>query len=199
MASLCLPKKASLLMRIESALDRLDALAFVARAHLGKDVFRSHEIDSCDDVPAMARSDAIWSMAIVFAIARLLRDLGLSKQTIDTVDVYLDPRDLKSRHQSVWERTIRESVVRQIRHFGSQLRPPLLRGLAIRNIEFIRKPRHGNVATEFQLCTGIAHKLCSRSSEIFMRNQLSRIKRKDISEIIKKTVRQWDGIPYNDT
>ena len=68
--------KAPILQRVESTFDSLNAWAIVATAKLDNALFRSGEIDGTDDVPKMARSDNIWSISVIFAIGKLVRQIG---------------------------------------------------------------------------------------------------------------------------
>lgn len=196
LAQLHLPGRALLLARVESALEHLNAVAFVGRATLAKSVFRVGEVDGCDDIPAMARPDTVWSTATVFVVAGVLRDLCQSGHFVDAVDLYLDPKSLKKPHQLAWEKTLRSLLVQEARWFASQLHLRSLEHLRIRHIRFVEKAKH-STPNKFQLGIDLADRLCSRSEDIFQRQRVGRISRKDISDVVARTVGQWDGVMFS--
>ncbi len=190
-----LPERAHFLQRVESAFERLNAVAFVGRTRLPKSVFRVGEIDGCDDVPAMARTDTVWSMATVFAVARVLLDVGRSGELLDLVDLYFDPKSLKQEHRAAWEKTLRSLLTQEARRFGLQAEYRSLREVRIRRIEFVDKAKNGT-GDKFQLGVDLADSLCSWSEEI-CQTSLRRIAHEDMSEVVERTVAQWDGVPFH--
>jgi len=49
-------------------LESLDAWALITIATRSEELFKSGEIDSTSDVPQMARTDNVWSLAAIFTV-----------------------------------------------------------------------------------------------------------------------------------
>jgi hypothetical protein len=186
------PGKSPILERIVSVFEFLDARAVVARAGLPGSVFRSGEIDRTSDVPAMARPDTIWSASVIFVVAHLIPQLFLAGQDVGTVDVYFDPRSLKASHATAFEKALRGSLVSAAKYYGSKLGTDLFKRLNIRRVQPVEKAK--NLApTKFQIGTWVADRLCAKSDEIISRGGMARIQVEDMSEVVRRTVQQFDG------
>jgi hypothetical protein len=89
-------------------------------------------------------------------------------------------------------------LVREAKRYASQLaqlsgaRLPLLKKLKIRRIEPVTKAPNGLALDNFQTGTWVADELCS-SHEIIRPRSLTRIVAIDMSEVVRKTVQQFDG------
>ncbi|HVG90034.1 MAG TPA: hypothetical protein VNB54_00970 [Alphaproteobacteria bacterium] len=191
---LSLPERAPFLQRVEAAFKILNAVAFIGRAQLPKSVFRNGETDGCDDIPAMARTDTVWSLATAFAVGRLLLDVAQSGQLMDVADLHFDPKSLKEAHLVAWEKTLRSLLVQEARRFASQAGLRSLEDIRIRHIRFVEKAKNSD-PDKFQQGVALADSLCSWSEEIFNSN-LSRISHADMSDVVERTVSQWDGVPF---
>jgi hypothetical protein len=183
--------------QICSAIMALDAVALVVSATLDKSLYRTGEIDGTDDVPAMARADNIWTQCITFAIATLILKHLQNGRPVDTIDVYFDPKSLKPAHETAWAGTIRGLVVSEAKRFAAQLGTNRLRKLKIRHIRPVAKRKEGEVPGKFQIGTWIADRLCSRGREM-SKASAGHIEIQDMSDTIKRTVRQWDGRSFQD-
>jgi len=187
------PGKAPILKRIDSTLESLDALALVARARLDKSLFRTGVIDSTNDIRAMARPDTIWSISVIFGVGYLIKQLSLRRQHVGTVDVYFDPRRLRADHATALEKSLRENLVSEARCFSGQLGSDLLRRLHVRRITPVEKPQKDAVPNKFQVGTWFSHKLCTKSDELFHTGGRARIRIEDMTDVITRTVQQWEG------
>ena len=192
------PGPAPIVKRINSTLETLDALALVARATLDKSLFRYGEKDSTDDITDMARPDAIWSISVGFGVASLIAHFTRMGQHIDTVDVYFDPKSLKSDHATALEGFFRKDLVEKAKWFGAQLGLNVLKGLKIRSFQPIEKPRKNDAPTMFQLGTWVSDRLCSKSDRIREAGGTSRIKVRDISDVVRRTMQQFEGKSFYD-
>ena len=195
------PGKASILERLDSALESLDALALVAWATLDESLFRYGERDGTDDIKDMGRPDNIWSVSIGFAVASLIVQLTLMRQhiDIDTVDVYFDPKSLKRDHATALEKVLRDNVVSEARRYGAQRGVNLLKNLKIRRIQPVKKPKNDEAPDKFQMGTWVSDRLCSKSDEIRETGGTSRIKTHDMSDVVKRTVQPFDGKSFYDS
>jgi hypothetical protein len=184
--------------RINSMLESLDAWAIVAWADLDESVFRAGETDGTDDIPTMARSDNIWSQCFIFVAGNLIAKMVYEGKDLKTVDVHFDPKSLKQAHEVAIDRTLRDLLVREAKRYASQLaqlsgaRSPLLKNLKFRSIEPVAKAPSGHALDKFQTGTWVADKLCS-SYEVIRTNNFSRIFTLDMSEVVRRTVQQFDG------
>lgn len=185
--------------RINSMLEELDAFAVVASATLERSLFRAGEIDSTDDIPAMARTDNVWSICVSFAIAYLIKQLLDLGQRIDTIDVYFDPKSLKCDHATAWEKFLRQSVVSEARRYTAQFRVNLPQNLKIRRIQPVEKQKNNQPATKFQMGTWMADRLCSGSGRMITAGRTRRIIRCDMSDVIRRTAQQMDGKSFYDS
>jgi hypothetical protein len=183
---------------INSMLESLDAWAAVACADLDEKLFRAGEIDGTDDIPSMARTDNIWSQCFIFVVGNLIAKLVYEGKDLGTVDIHFDPKSLKPDHAAAVGATLRNMLVQEAKRYASQLarlsgaRLHLLKNLKIRRIEPVTKARNGQAPDKFQTGTWVADKLCS-SYEIIRTRSFSRIVAIDMSEVVRKTVQQFDG------
>ena len=187
------PGTAPIFLRIDSVLATLDGLALISKADLDRSLFKPGERDGTADVLAMARPDTIWSVAVIFSVGYLIKLLMLDSYTVQTVDVFFDPKSLKADHAKALERVLRETLVREARRFSVQKDSNLLRHLHIRRITPVDKPQKDAAPNKFQVGTWISHKLCTKSDEFFRTGSRDRIKTEDISEVVTRTVQQWEG------
>lgn len=183
---------------INSMLESLDAWAVVAWADLDERLFRTGETDGIDDIPSMARTDNIWSQCFIFVVGNLIVKVVYKGKDLETVDIHFDPKSLKLAHAGAVGATLRTMLVKEAKRYASQLaqlsgaRLPLLKKLKIRRIEPVTKASNGQALDKFQTGTWVADKLCS-SCEIIRTRGLTRIVAIDMSEVVRKTVQQFDG------
>lgn len=184
--------KSPILERIVSVFESLDAQALVARAELPGSVFRSGEIDGTNDVPAMARADNIWSTIVIFAVAHLIPRLFLRRRDVGTVDVYFDQRTLKPDLATALEKTSRGSLVPLARRCDAQLGTNRFKKFNIRRFQPVEKAKN-HAPTKFQNGTWVSHQLCAKSDQIISGGGMARIEVQDMSEVVRRTVQQFDG------
>lgn len=183
---------------INSMLESLDTWAVVAWADLDEKLFRAGEIDSTNDVPSMARTDNIWSQCFIFVVGNLIAKLVHEGRDLGTVDIHFDPKSLKSGHAAAIGVTMRNMLVQEAKRYAlqlSQLRGAisnLLKKLKIRRLAVVTKARNDQPLDKFQTGTWIADKLCS-SYDLIRAKNFSRIVTIDMSEVVRKTVQQFDG------
>jgi hypothetical protein len=182
---------------ISSTFEDLDALALVASAVLQKSLFRTGEIDATDDIPAMARSDNIWSQGILFTVGTLVLEHWRTGRPLDAIDVYFDPKSLRREHAEALANALRKLVTSEAKLFDRERARSLLRKLKIRRFEPVDKATRGQPPDKFQIGTWIADRLCAYRKEGIL-PVTSRIKTYDVSEEIRRTVQQWDGRSFND-
>jgi len=89
-------------------LKSIDAWAVVARASLDSHIFRTGEVDSTDDVAAMARTDTIWSVCGIFLVGSLIKELIRRGIQVGAVDIYHDPKCLKVAHAEALGKSFHE-------------------------------------------------------------------------------------------
>jgi hypothetical protein len=181
--------------RIESMFHSLDAWGGVTTTALESDLYRFGETDATSDVPAMTRADNIWSQCAILTVGALLRRLFGVGQEVGTVDIHFDPKDLKAAHLNAIERTFRELMPRIAREYAAERNSSLLKKLRIRRLQPIPKKGHGDCGDKFQMGTWVAHRLCSNASRIGHGRQ-SRILKLDMSDVVRRTIQQWDGISF---
>jgi hypothetical protein len=185
---------------ITAMLEALDAWAIVARADLDEKPFRTGEVDGTDDIPSMSRSDNIWSQCFIFAVGNLIANAVYVGEDVGTVDIHFDPKSLKANHAAAIAATLRNLLVRMAKRYASQFaqrsgaRLQLLKKLSIRRIEPVNKAPHDRQLDKFQTGTWIAHKLCSLD-EAIRSGTCKRIIYIDRSQVVRKTVQQFDGKP----
>ena len=187
-----------ILKAINSMFDSLDAHAVLATATLDTALYRSGETDGTDDIPSMARTDNAWSHCSVFLVATLIKDLLESGHEVGTVDIYFDPKSLKSDHAEALKGTFRQLVTSEAKRYASQRGSKLLKKLSIRRIEPVKKPGVAQTADRFQMGVWVADKLCSNAEEIGRISGGSRIKTYDMSDVVRKTLQQFDGKSFHE-
>jgi hypothetical protein len=191
------PGKSPLLKRIAPVLESLNAQGLVAQAELPCSIFRSGEVDGTNDVLAMARTDNIWSMCMIYAIDELLFLLFVRRQVVGTVDVYFDERQLKRDHLVAVETALKELLVREAKRFGAQLGARQFKKLNIRRFQPVEKAK-GEVPTKLQNGTWVSHQLLANSNRILNAGGMPRITVHDMSDVVERTVQQFDGKPFRE-
>jgi hypothetical protein len=189
--------KSQLIKRIAAVFESLNAQALIAWAELPASIFRAGEVDRTNDIPAMARADNIWSMSMIYAIGELLFLLFCRRQQVGTVDVYFDQRKLKSDHIAAVERALRDLLAREAKRFGAQLGAHQFKKLSIRRFQPVEKAK-SDLPTNFQNGTWVSHQLLANSDQILNEGGLSRIAVHDMSDVVERTVQQFDGKPFSD-
>ena len=187
--------KTPVLESLSSMLDALDARASISTADLENALFRSGEIDGTDDIPAMARTDNIWSQCTIYGLSGLVTDLVKAGQEIGTVDIYFDSKSLKSEHFQAIAETLRKLIVPTTKGYASKLNSQLLTNFVVRRNERVEKPKAGQTPDRFQAGTWVADKICTNSDEMVRLNP-KRVIHYDISDVVRRTARQFDGIPF---
>lgn len=192
--------KSSILQRIDLALARLSAVAVIGEGALAPDIIRSGEIDRCDDIPEMARMDNAWSMAVMFVVARVVRNITVMQRNVDAIDLLYDPKSLKSAHETAWMSATKNLIGKGIQSLTKELGIDVAREGRIRDIRPIAKPAAGASFNKFQCGTWLADRLCGLQGQGQIDSvSLSSIKVMDISEVVTRTVQQWDGVPIIET
>lgn len=184
--------KTPILKRICPLLELVNGAAFVGTASLDESLYRSGEIDGTDDVPAMARTDLIWSTSAVFVLGTLILKLLQHSKEVGTVDIHFDFKHLKSAHSEAWKNALRELVVRSAKRFALERGLGQLKKLSIRRIESVTKVDHLNISDKFQMGIWVADKLCKNFDEIESL-KCRRMSSLDMSESVRRTTQQWDG------
>jgi hypothetical protein len=187
--------KSPVLHSIASMFDRLAARANISTANLENTLFRSGETDGTDDIPSMARTDNIWSHCVIYGVAGLIRDLVEAGLEVGTVDMYFDPKSLKAEHLEAIKSTLYKLVAPVVKRYAGARHSNVLKKLSIRRIEPVKKPEAGGTPDKFQAGTWVADKACTNSDEMVQVNP-KRITHYDISDIVRRTAQQFDGIPY---
>jgi hypothetical protein len=126
-----------------------------------------------------------------------LKDVFRAGHEVGSVDVYFDPKSLKSQHAEA-RRTLRELLVSEARRYASRLHSRFLRKLKIRQIEPVKKPITGAAPDKFQMETWVADKLCSHSERILRMSGDSRITTYDMSGVVRRSLQQFDGKSFHD-
>jgi hypothetical protein len=191
------PGKSKLIKRITAVFDSLNAQALIAWAELPGSIFRPGEVDRTSDIPAMARTDNIWSASMIFAIGELLFLLFRGRQDVGTVDVYFDQRMLKSEHIAAVQRELHEQMTREAKRFGAQLGSRQFKKLSIRRFQSVEKAK-SDFPTKFQNGTWVSHQLLANCGPILNEGGMPRIAVHDMSDVVGRTVQQWDGKSFSE-
>ncbi|HZP63184.1 MAG TPA: hypothetical protein VFB28_07195 [Terriglobales bacterium] len=187
--------KAPVLQSIATMFDRLDVRASICTSDLANTLYRSGEIDGTDDIARMARTDNIWSQCVIYGVGGVIRDLVQAGREIGTVDLYFDPKSLKPEHLEAIKSTLRKLLVQVVKGYANTLDSKLLKKLSIRRIESAEKATSGQTRNKFQAGTWVADKLCTNVDEVGRLNP-RRITQYDISDVVRRTAQQFDGIPF---
>lgn len=190
------PGKSELIKRIVTVFESLNAQALIAWAELPASIFRAGEVDRTSDIPAMARTDNIWSASMIFAIGELLFLLFRRREDVTTVDVYFDQRTLKPDHIAAVQRELREQMTREAKRFGAQLGARQFKKLSIRRFQSVEKAK-GDSPTKFQNGTWVSDQLLANSARILNEGGTPRIAVHNMSDVVERTVQQWDGKPFS--
>ena len=196
LASLQAKGRAPIGDRIEKALVSIGGYALLAWGDLTASQYAAGRSAHTSDIPAMARPDAAWSMAVIYAVATLMKKLLEASWAYRTVDVYYDPKGLTSAHARAWRTTLRglltDEAVRYCREGGINLGDQI----RIRRIEPVRKPNRGQAMDKLQCGTWLAHMICRLSNRLISRGKSGRIAVENMSDLLVATVEQWEGKPF---
>lgn len=182
---------------INSMLDTVGGLAVVAHARLSDDVFRTGEIDSTDDVASMARTDNIWSQCLIFLAGTVIKESIRSNSEIGVIEIYHDPKSLKADHVIALTKTLSGSVVSLAKQYVLERNIPLFDHLEIRHIKAVEKAQ-GKQPDILQVGTWVADKLCGLDYDSVKHRGFSRIVVHDISDLVRRTVQQFDDKPFDE-
>lgn len=186
------------LERIEFMFEALDARAIIGIATLDAGAFRPRDFDGTADVPRMARTDNVWSQCAVFTIGALIRYMFGVHQEIGTVDIHFDPKSLTPGHRSAIERTLHGLLKSEARRYAAERNSRLLRKFNIRRFEAVSKHKGGEPSDKFQIGTWVADKLCSSAANVEQTRTGQRIRIHDMSDVVRRTIQQFDGKHFDD-
>lgn len=184
-----------LLDTINSMLETLNGWAVIARGTFERSTYRIGERDSTDDIAEMARPDNVWSQCVIFTTGMLIKELIRQGIDVDILDVYHDPKALRGDHADALAQTLRGTVVTLARQFTSERNLPVMKSLNIRRVQAVGKPVN-SLPTRCQLGTWVADRLCALAFKNRSRGY-SRIIHRDMSEIVRRTVQQFEGKPFH--
>ena len=176
-------------------LEALGAWALIARGSFENGTYRIGERDSTDDIGDMARADNVWSQCVIFATGMLIKELIRQNVDVDIIDIYHDPKTLKHDHADALAGTLRGIVVSLAKQFTSDRKIPVMENLSIRRVEAIGKPTKP-APTQYQLGIRVADRLCAASQKNWGQ-AYSRIVHRDMSDLVRRTVQQFDGKPFS--
>ena len=168
-------------------------IRFVAWAKLTQSLFKVGEVDSCDDIRAMARPDTIWSISIVSAVCCLVRHFAMMRREVGTVDVYFDTRSLKADHAAALQGALKQLLRKAAKLFASERGMDRVKHLRVRHVRPVEKAKDKEKLNKFQLGTWLSDRLCAKSSQLFKTNGASRIKVVEMSNVVSRTAQQWEG------
>jgi len=140
------------------------------------------EIDGTLDVPAMSRTDNLWSTTVSVAVVTAMAYIQGSAGTLDAVELFYDPKDLTAAHragfESVLSTTLPEIAEEVVAQFGAS------HGITAGNLRFlcieqVPKPITGDHPSPAQRGTNLAHHLCSQSKSILGAGLVGRIVARD--------------------
>ena len=187
--------RAPLMDSISLMLEAVGAWALIARGSFVSGTYRIGERDSTDDIGDMARADNVWSQCVIFATGMLIKELIRRNVDVDVIDIYHDPKTLKQNHADALAQTLRGLVVSLAKQFISERKIPLMENLLIRRVEAIKKPT-GPTPTRYQLGIRVADRLCA-ASEKSSGQVYSHIIQRDMTDLVRRTVQQFDGKPFS--
>jgi hypothetical protein len=185
------------LSSIDRMLEDLQAWAVVTRANLDPALFRLGDTDGTDDVARMSRTDNVWATCSTFLVSTLISGFYARREDLATVDVYHDPKSLKSAHDEARRQILRGLVVQNAKEFSAAGNSKLFKKLNIRRIESVAKPLDSLSADKFQIGVWVSDRLCS-SADAAGAGQFSRIRSYDMSEEVRRTIQQFDGKKFED-
>lgn len=175
---------------LDGALEALDGFAVIGSALLNPSLLRYGDTDTAGDVPAMARTDNAWSAAVIFCVGRTLARMRQYSGPFSTVDLYLDPKDLREKHRDAFVRTLRLQVPSVHREWCEEQGWNLGSKVALRRIEFVHKVQRGQPPSKLQLGVQIADALCKQVERFG--DGFERIEKFPMSDVLTDHLLRWD-------
>ena len=180
-------RKKRRLKELTVAVDALGGVSVLVYADVPYQLIPRHEIDGTSDVPAMARTDNIWSQIVLSGITSAIAWLHHSKLPLRKIEIYYDRKDLRSDHRSQFETILyeylpkwaQEAAVKDPAKFPSDAS-----GLQVVRIQGVEKPHKGRKPDPIQVGTSLADHLCRQSTELIHRGTGGRILVRDHTAVI---------------
>jgi hypothetical protein len=185
--------RAGLVSALNEALTAVHGYAVIGTATLDASLLRYGEIDASLDLPSgVARTDNVWSAAMIFTVGRALASMRLRSGPFSTVDLHLDPRSLTPQHQRAIHATLQKELPAIHREWCDAHQLIHGRKISIRRQGFVRKPKPGQAISKFQIGTALADALLRCPSQ--STKEWSRIEWVSLTDLITDHLQRWDRL-----
>lgn len=177
-------RKKSRLAEVHKFLAKVGGYAHLGIGRISREDFEADEIDRYADIH-MTRRDNLWSLVVSFTVCDLIAKTVATCESIQTIDIYHDPKSLRLDHAEAW----RDSITRRMAQRGTEVieRKGLshIVPFSIRNLTEVDKAKSKNSPDIFQRGVWIADQV-ARHKKHFTLGQFSRITNQDFSAYINK-------------
>jgi hypothetical protein len=174
---------------IDELLSAISGYAVLVYADLPK-VVCGHDTDGTRDIPEMSRRDNIWSQLTLDAVATGLAWLQSGGRLLGAVDLYYDPKDLKSAHRDAWENYFRQNLVKFANEDLSRY-PGSVAQFGFGAIQSVEKPSHRSQISEYQRGVNLVHHFCSQARILISRGPTERVCVKDRTDNTLATLMEF--------
>ncbi len=159
---------------IGKLLAHLEGFGLLTYGDLPAELVPAGEIDGTNDIPTMARSDNVWSHAVLAAGAAVLASLPGFRVDAAALDFHYDPKSLTAPHRYAIERALRETLPEIAREAPQRPERPTPY-FTVGRVEQVPKPAPGIAPDSLQLGTNIAHHLCSQADALIRGRVIPRV------------------------
>lgn len=150
---------------IVTVLQKSRGFAVLVYADIPAHLARAGKTDDTADIPSMKRRDNLWSQLVVFAVTTAVACLHRASLITLDIDVFYDPKSLKSQHRLAFEKTLRDisaTAKDAAKVLGSSA------PFYFHRIEEVPKRQSGEKSNSLQDGINISHHLCVQSNNLIV-------------------------------
>ncbi len=191
----------SLLPQVEQALCNNEGIALISHAIVPAELLPKGAKIKIADIGEVARNDLVWSICMIFTIAKLGLRLLERSWAFKTIDIFYDPKSLMQQHRHLIEQHLRNNLTQRLKWFVVTTNKNLGGKINIRIIKAVEKPQSGSPPDKFQLGVWIADRIVRRYEKITAEKGRGSIITEDITNAVNEILNEYlrcEDDPTND-
>lgn len=180
----------SLLPQIEQALRNNEGITLISHAVIQARFLLPGAKIKIVDIGEVARNDFIWSICMVFTIAKLGLRLLERSWAFRTIDIFYDSKDLdlKQKNRDSIEQYLRNNVTQHLGRFIEKPDKNLSDKINVRRIQEVKKSPSGSPPDKFQLGVWLADRIVRRNEEVASKKAGGSIITEDITNDVNEVL-----------
>jgi hypothetical protein len=114
----------------------------------------------------VARNDLVWSICMIFTIAKLDLRLLARSWAFKTIDIFYDSKSLTPQHRDSIEQYLRNNLTQRLNQSAAMHDKNFGGKIKVRRVKAVGKPRPGSPPDKFQLGVWLADRIVRRYEEV---------------------------------